>query len=166
MQNTSNLVLRNQDVNLRLKRMAWEILEQHYGAKSILLAGVADRGFELAKRLQEKLEKISDLEINATQILIDKEKPYGQSTEIKNLESFTAEHVVVIDDVLNSGKTLIYALQPFLSKPLTKLSTLVLVERSHNRYPVKADIVGLSLSTTLQEHVDVVLGDEDAVYLR
>lgn len=163
MDKNNTIVLTNEDVFNRLRRMSWEVLEKHHGAKTLLLAGIADRGHQLAERLQELLEKQSKIKITCIKLDLDKESPYGKPIDIEGYENF--KDIVVIDDVLNSGKTLIYAVNAFLAKPVERISTLVLVDRNHNRYPIKADIIGLSLATTLQEHVSVELGKKDVVYL-
>ncbi len=159
------LILNEEDITLRIRRMAWELFEKHQNQKELIIAGVYFRGFELAKRLAKRLQEICDLKISLAELHIDKEKPFGQTTEVKGLkEDFEGKCIVVVDDVLNSGKTMINALQPFLIKRVYSITTAVLVDRNHNRFPIKADIIGLSLATTLQEHVDVQLENE-SVYL-
>ena len=103
--------------------------------------------------------------LNAT-ISLNKDNPYNSNITCSlSSEEIEEKVVILVDDVLNSGKTLMYAASEFLSVPLVKLSTLVLINRNHNRYPIKADFEGMSLSTTLQEHINVIFGEEEGVYL-
>ena len=150
----------------KVNRLAWQIYEQNYSEKEIIVVGIEKRGVELSKRISDVISTISDIKVINSTVKLDKENPFS-SDIIFSLDADSIENrvVVLVDDVLNSGKTLIYAAKEFLSVPLKKLSTVVLVNRNHNRYPVKADYEGMSLSTTLQEHINVVFGKEEGVYL-
>ena len=113
------------------------------------------------KSLGDVVEQLQEL----NKILI---KTLEQGTKFTTLDEvdYSNKVVVLIDDVLNSGKTLMYAAKHFLTTPILKLSTVVLVDRTHNRFPIKADYVGLSLATTLNEYVNVKLdGEEQGIYL-
>lgn len=150
----------------KVNRLAWQIYEQNYSEKEIIVVGIEKRGVELSKRISDVISSISDIKVINSTVKLDKENPF--STDIVfslDADSIENKVVVLVDDVLNTGKTLIYTAKEFLSVPLKKLSTLVLVNRNHNRYPVKADYEGMSLSTTLQEHINVVFGKEEGVYL-
>lgn len=150
----------------KVNRLAWQIYEQNYSEKEIIVVGIEKRGVELSKRISDVISSISDINVINSTVKLDKENPF--STDIVfslDADSIENKVVVLVDDVLNTGKTLIYTAKEFLSVPLKKLSTLVLVNRNHNRYPVKADYEGMSLSTTLQEHINVVFGKEEGVYL-
>ena len=150
----------------KVNRLAWQIYEQNFSEKEIIVVGIEKRGVELSKRISDVISSISDIKVINSNVKLDKENPFS-SDIIFSLDADSIENrvVVLVDDVLNSGKTLIYAAKEFLSVPLKKLSILVLVNRNHNRYPVKADYEGMSLSTTLQEHINVVFGKEEGVYL-
>ena len=150
----------------KVNRLAWQIYEQNYSEKEIIVVGIEKRGVELSIRISDVISSISDIKVINSTVKLDKENPF--STDIVfslDADSIENKVVVLVDDVLNTGKTLIYTAKEFLSVPLKKLSTLVLVNRNHNRYPVKADYEGMSLSTTLQEHINVVFGKEEGVYL-
>jgi pyrimidine operon attenuation protein / uracil phosphoribosyltransferase len=102
-------------------------------------------------------------------ITFDKDNTYLQAKTDIPIEKAANKVVIIVDDVLNSGRTLAYSLGVFLTIPLKKLQTMVLIDRSHGIFPVSTDFTGLKLATILKEHVDVVLdepGQEDAVYLR
>ena len=150
------LVLNAQQMSQKIQRMAWEIYEQNYAEKSIVVAGIAERGFILAKKIAKKLEDISKIDVTLVSVIIDKDNPLGRPIKVDNVD-FTNQTIVLVDDVLKSGKTLMYGSQYFMQQPLKKLTTAVLIDRNYKRYPIKADVVGLSLSTTLQEHVSVEL---------
>ena len=150
----------------KVNRLAWQIYEQNYSEKEIIVVGIEKRGVELSKRISDVISSISDIKVINSTVKLDKENPFSNDI-VFSLDDDSIENkvVVLVDDVLNTGKTLIYTSKEFLSVPLKKLSTLVLVNRNHNRYPLKADYEGMSLSTTLQEHINVVFGKEEGVYL-
>ncbi len=138
--------------------MAYEILENNFGEKEFILAGIRENGTVIARNIQALLKEISDLSTELVTVILDKNKPQVVSLDKKL--SVNNKVILLIDDVCSTGKTLLYALKPFLETDLKKIQTLVLVERSHNTFPVKPDYVGLSLATTLQEHIFVeVEGD-------
>ena len=159
-------ILDKMQLQQKVNRLAWQIYERNYFEKEIIVVGIEKRGVELSKRISDVISSISDIKVINSSVKLDKENPFS-SDIILSLDSDFIENkvVVLVDDVLNSGKTLTYAAKEFLSVPLKKLSTVVLVNRNHNRYPVKADYEGMSLSTSLQEHVNVVFGKEEGVYL-
>jgi pyrimidine operon attenuation protein/uracil phosphoribosyltransferase len=164
---TKTLILTGKQIEQKINRIAYEIYENNYTEKEIIIAGIADNGFILAKRIAGVLQKISTITIISTEIAIDKENPAAHEIKIALTDKELKNKVIIlVDDVLNSGKTLIFGSKPFLSSSVRRLTTVVLVDRGHNRYPIKADFVGLSLSTTLQEHISVILKKgEEAVYL-
>ncbi len=165
---TKTKILDANQISQKLNRMAYEVYEKNYSAKELLLVGIDGNGFKVTQRLGEILKKISPLKIKVCKITLDKENPWSAQPVIDFTEKdYSNKTVILIDDVLNSGKTLMYAVKLFLDKPVKRLSTLVLVDRNHTRYPVKADFVGLSLSTTLQEHIDADFSKKgnETVYL-
>jgi pyrimidine operon attenuation protein/uracil phosphoribosyltransferase len=164
----STLVMNSKQVQQRLNRLAWQVYETCWEEKEIVIAGIASNGFVLANRIAAVLEQIAPLRIRVIELKVDKESPIGKTIDTgMTVAELRDKTVVVVDDVSNSGKTLVYGVKPFLEFPVKSILTLVLVDRDHNRYPVKTNFVGLSLATTLQEHIDVQLGgpDVDAVYL-
>ncbi len=137
----------------KLRRMAYEIIENNTGENLLVLAGVRESGKVMAKNIQQLLAEISNIATDLFIISLDKHKP--EKVELDKEGNFDDKVVIVIDDVAMSGKTLLYAMQPFLAFHPKKIQTLVLVERSHKAFPVKPDYVGLSIATTLQEHIYV-----------
>ncbi|HLY68877.1 MAG TPA: phosphoribosyltransferase family protein [Puia sp.] len=144
----------NQEVSQRkMLRMAYEILENNYEENELILAGIRESGSVIARNIQHLLHEIKDISTELLMISLDKKFP--EDVLLSRSTSFENKVVILIDDVSNSGKTLMYALKPFLSSYPKKIQTLVLVERTHKAFPVKPDYVGLSVATTLQEHIYV-----------
>jgi pyrimidine operon attenuation protein/uracil phosphoribosyltransferase len=155
---SKTLILNSKQIQQKINRIAYQIYENSYDEKEIIIAGIDGNGYLLASRIVDVLKGISKIKIKLIQIKIDKKDPLGKDIKILLTEKeMTNKVIVLVDDVLNSGKTLIFGTKPFLSTPIKRLITAVLVDRGHNRYPIKADVVGLSLSTTLQEHITVEL---------
>jgi pyrimidine operon attenuation protein/uracil phosphoribosyltransferase len=151
-------ILNSRQISQKLNRIAYQIYESNYGEKHIFIAGIDGNGYLVAKRIFDILKRISDLNISIGKITIDKINPVNNTPRIDfKTEDFKGKNIVLVDDVLNSGKTLIYALKVFLDQPVKKINTAVLVDRSHTLFPIKADFVGLSLSTTLQERINADL---------
>lgn len=148
-----NYILSPEVAAKKLKRMAFEILENNFGETSFILAGIRESGTVIAETIQRLLTEIAGLQTELITVSLDKKNP--ATVEISRPLDFKNKVVILIDDVSNSGKTLMYAIRPFLDTPPKKIQTLVLVERSHNAFPVKPDYVGLSVATTIQEHIYV-----------
>jgi pyrimidine operon attenuation protein/uracil phosphoribosyltransferase len=165
---TKNLILNSKQIQQKINRIAYEIYENNYDEKEIVVAGIAGNGYILAKLIADVLKNISPIKTKLIEIVINKKNPISTKIEISLGEKELQNKVIIlVDDVLNSGKTLIFGAKPFLTTPVKRLTTVVLVDRGHNRYPIKADFVGLSLSTTLQEHITVEIDKKgkEIVYL-
>ncbi|MEJ0054776.1 MAG: phosphoribosyltransferase family protein [Bacteroidota bacterium] len=161
-----NPVLEDSQVRQKIRRMAYEIYENNFSEKSIVLAGIDGQGYVLAQLLEKELISISPLEVTTVKVTLDKEHPQKNEVSLDEpLETLKKKSVVLIDDVLNTGRTLAYGMKPFLSIEVKKIEVAVLVNRSHPRFPVQPNYTGYELSTTLAEHVEVVLGKKSAVYL-
>jgi pyrimidine operon attenuation protein / uracil phosphoribosyltransferase len=161
-------ILDTLQIQQKLDRLAYQVYENNFTEKEIFVVGIEGNGYLVAAQLCEKLKSISALKITLGKITLDKDKPWDREPSTDFEESaFVNRTIVLVDDVLNSGKTLMYAVKLFLSKPVKKINTVVLVDRSHTRFPVKADFVGLSLSTTLQERIEADFSKRknEAVYL-
>jgi pyrimidine operon attenuation protein / uracil phosphoribosyltransferase len=144
---------------MKLKRIAYEILENNRGETDLILAGIQDSGFVVAQQLRAVLAEISNIATELITISFDKKHPSAIVVNPKT--DFTDKVIIIIDDVTNSGKTLLYALKPFLEYYPKKIQTLVLVERSHKTYPIHPDYVGLTLATTLQDHIYVEVKENE-----
>jgi pyrimidine operon attenuation protein/uracil phosphoribosyltransferase len=155
-----NYILTEAVAEKKLRRMAYEILENNSGEREIILAGIRDSGSVVARNIENMLKEISALSTRVISITLDKKHP--TSVALSQPIDFNDKVVVIVDDVTNSGRTLLYALKPFLEFHPKKIQTLVLVERSHKTFPVHPDYVGISIATTLQEHIYVEV-DGDTV---
>jgi pyrimidine operon attenuation protein / uracil phosphoribosyltransferase len=152
----------------KIKRIAFEIYENNFQEEEIILAGIWDRGYFMAEKLQTELALIAPFRMRLVKVSLDKFTP--TQTEISldcEPENLQKKAVVLVDDVLNSGRTLIYSLRPFLKTEIKNLQVAVLVKRSYKSFPVSATYTGYELATTLQEHIEVILDDEEkmGVYL-
>ena len=167
MSKTQTLVLDKKQIAQKINRIAWQIYEDNFPEKEIIIAGIEKTGFLLAQRISTVLGKISPLKIKLLKIILDKENPLTCKMDPQlSSKELKGKIVVLVDDVLNSGMTLTYSLCPFLDADVKKIRTVILVDRSHKRFPIGADFTGISLATTLQEHVTVDLeGEEDSVIL-
>lgn len=161
MSSKKNYILSKESAEKKLRRMALEIIEDNFEEKQIILAGIRESGSVVAKRIQKMLSDISSVKTEFISLSLDKHKP--ESVVVSKKINFDDKVIVVIDDVINSGQTMLYALKPFLEFHPKKIQTLVLVERSHNDFPVRPDYVGLSVSTTLQEHIIVEVDKENVL---
>jgi pyrimidine operon attenuation protein/uracil phosphoribosyltransferase len=162
------LILNQKQIQQKIERIAYQILEDNLEEKELVVAGILNRGFTVAQRLKKVLEKISSIKVTLMSIELDKDSHHLQATADVPLNEVENQAVILVDDVLNSGRTLVYGLGYFLNIPLKKIRTVILVDRSHRRFPVAPDYTGLQLATVSKEHVLVVLdspGEEDAVYL-
>ncbi len=161
------LILESKQISQKLTRMAHEIHENNYLEKEIVLVGVVGRGLEVAERLFSALKSIATCEVNLYQIEINKDKPLSSDVKFNgDIKLLKGKSVILIDDVLNSGRTLIYAAKYLLDAEPRSLATATLVDRFHRRFPVRADYVGLTLSTNLKEHITVEMEKgKEAVYL-
>lgn len=155
-----NYILTQPVAEKKLRRMAFEILENNADEKLLILAGIKDSGTVIARNIQRHLKEIAGdrLQTRLIEISLDKKRP-GPVTLSETL-SFDDQVIIIIDDVAMSGKTLLYAMKPFLEFHPRKIESLVLVERSYKAFPVEPDYKGLSLSTTLQEHIYVEVDGE------
>lgn len=162
-----NKILSHEQIQHTVRRIAYQIYEANVEEKEIIVAGIDSGGLKFAKKLRVVLQNITEAEITLCKVRMDKTDPLKSGIETSIPEDgYRNKSVVLVDDVLNSGTTLIYGVQHFLKTPLKQLKTAVLVNRNHKKYPVKADYKGISLSTSLQEHVHVEFkAKNDVVYL-
>jgi pyrimidine operon attenuation protein/uracil phosphoribosyltransferase len=158
------LILDDARMARTVERMAWQILERHREGERLVLAGIRNSGYVLAERIMAHLAPQTAVEL--IELEVNKREPsLGDTRSTPYPADVSGAHIVVVDDVLNSGATLLYAVAHFLTVPTARITTVVLVDRNHKRYPVKADIKGLSLSTGLHERVEVDWGTPSATYL-
>ena len=164
---TKSLILDSKQLQQKIKRIAFEIYERNFKEEKIVLAGIEQNGYKFAQLLQLEINKISGIQTILLKITLNKSTQV--QTEIfldQDIQNFTNSTIVLTDDVLNTGKVLAFSLQPFLSIETKKIQTAVIVDRSHQSFPIVADYVGYSLATTIKEHIEVSLEtDNFGVYL-
>ena len=161
---SKNIILTNQEIEHTIKRIAYQIYETFVDDEEIVIAGIASNGFILAQKIAQALETISPIKVSLCEVQIDKTNPESAVRTSLSKEQYANKGLILVDDVLNSGTTLIYAVRHFLDVPLKKFKTAVLVDRNHKKYPVKADFKGISLSTSSLEHVQVVFDEKSNSY--
>ncbi len=163
---SQNTILNHQEIEFKIKRIAYQIYETFIDEKEIVIAGIQGNGSVFASKIASMLNTISPLKVILCDVVIDKKNPNKTITTSIDKSEYQNKGLILVDDVLNSGTTLIYGVRHFLDVPLTKFKTAVLVDRNHKKYPIKADFKGISLSTSLLEHVQVVFDEKgDYAYL-
>ena len=152
-------ILNGEGAQRKLRRMAFEIAENNATERALIIAGIEGNGTVLAQKITEALAGILPIPIQLTSIKLDKKEPLD--VVVTPEADWNNAVIIVVDDVSNTGKTLLYALKPFLNFQPKKIQTLVLVERSHKLFSIQPDYVGLSITTTLQEHITVVVENNE-----
>lgn len=160
-------ILSKEDISKKVNRLAFQLLENCFEEKTLFLGGIIGNGIILANRIAKIIRENSDLNVIIFKININKSEPWSEKIVLtEEKENLKNGYIVLIDDVLNSGKTMQYSLIEILQFPTKAIKTLTLVDRTHRRFPIKADFVGLSLSTTLKDRVEVTLSEnEEKAYL-
>lgn len=163
-----SLILDKAALNQKIKRLAYEVVEEYFDETEICLVGIEKGGHQTAHLLAHEIKKITEATVSIHALKINKEKPIDNQIVLsENIDYFKNKVILIVDDVANSGRTLFYAFKPFLNIECKSLKVAVLVDRKHKRFPVKCDFVGTSLNTTIQEHIEIVFTTEgvDAAYL-
>lgn len=159
-------VLNEKQINQKLDRIAYQIAEECFGEEMLYIIGIKGNGFNIAQKLALRLEDINDHKILLAQLTIDKKEPLSHPISIDtSVEAFDHHTIILVDDVLNSGRTMQYALTKLLERKTKSIKTVALVDRKHRNYPIRCDFVGLTLSTTLQERVEVEIDGEMRAFL-
>ncbi len=156
MQEINTVILDKKQIAHKIKRIAYQIYETNVDEKEVVIAGIVNNGFLFAKKIKVELEKISPIKVLLCEVIIDKKNPIKEISTSLNQEEYKNKSLLLVDDVLHSGTTLIYGVKHFLEVPLKQFKTAVLVDRNHKKYPIKADFKGISLSTSLNENVSVI----------
>ena len=157
-----SIILTNEQIKNKTRRIAYQIYETNSSEKEIVIAGINGNGYLFAKQLANYLKDISSINVVLCEVKLNKKQPLKPiSTDIP-IDTYKNKSLVLVDDVLNSGTTLIYGIKHFLDVPLKRFKTAVLINRNHKKYPVKADFKGISLSTSLREHVSVVFDKKNS----
>lgn len=156
-------ILSRQNIEQKINRMAFQILELHHDTPELVLLGIEDGGFKLAGLLAVKMQDIQNIKIDIASVKVNKENPYTEAPFIRDsTEKYFNKDIILIDDVGNSGSTLFHALQTVYALESKSLHVAVLIDRTHKKFPIKADIVGIDLATTLKEHIYVMFDQQGA----
>ena len=163
-----NIILDEPQILQKIKRMAYQIFEKNFKEKRVVMVGVVDQGYHLAELLTAELQSIAPFEVTLLSLQLDKSDPVNSEITV-DLEQAAIKGVpvILVDDVLNTGRTMAYCLKPFLERDLKTLEIAVLVNRSHKQFPISANYQGYELATTINEHIEVVLEKKNKyAYLR
>ena len=144
-------------IKKKIRRISLQIIESNINEDEIIIAGIENNGYLIAEKICDEIKYISKKNITLCNIIIDKKNPRNEIIVSLDSDNYENKSIIVVDDVLNSGSTLMYAVKYFLETKIKKLKTAVLVDRNHKKYPIKADFKGLSLSTSIQNHVEVLI---------
>ena len=159
-------ILDSKQINKKIQRLSIEIFERNFKEKKILLVGIKENGSILAKMLIKELKKICKIKVEFAEIRLNKSSPKFEEINISSkILDYLNNSVIVVDDVCSSGKTLMYVTSHIMKNFQGTISTLVLVDRKHHNFPIKADYVGIGVSTTLLQFIEVDLEKNKTVYL-
>ncbi len=158
-----NEVLNHRQILQKVNRLGFEVIENSYPETTIYFGGINGNGFKLAMMLRDIVEKHSAMKVYVFEVKLKKDEPWAVPTSLSISENELKDaYIYLIDDVINSGKTMQYALIKLLQFPTKAIKTVALVDRTHRRYPIHADFVGIRLSTTLKNRVDVELDQQES----
>jgi pyrimidine operon attenuation protein/uracil phosphoribosyltransferase len=151
-------ILDSKQIEQKIKRLAFQILEINHEEDKIFLLGINTKGLQFAKKLANQIGKISDTEVVLHNIKINAANPTATDIEIDtDISQLKNKCLIIVDDVANTGRTLFYACKPLMEIVPKKLEVAVLIDRKHKSFPIAVDYMGLSLATTVQENIDVNL---------
>ena len=149
-------ILHHRQIQQKIKRLAYEILERNFGEPELIFAGINNNGMVFAEMLLKELKGMTDVQLKLTQIRINPADPLGKEVEVEMpVSDLAGKVIIIVDDVANTGRTIFYACKPIMETLPKKIEVAVLVDRTHKSFPVKVDYMGISLATTLKENIDV-----------
>lgn len=168
MSSEKTMILNKVQTLQKITRIAYEIYENNPKEKEVYLAGIFEKGYQFATILKKELEQVAPFTVTLIRIDLDKLSPQQSVVQLDiDANKLKNKTIILLDDVLNTGKTMAYSLKPFLNVAIKRLQTAVIVDRAHKNFPISADYVGYSLSTSLKENIDVILEDEGlGVYIQ
>lgn len=167
MQEVKDLILDKNQIYQKVKRIAFEIYENNISEKELIIAGIPTDGFKLAQMLVKELSSITPFKLTLARIILNKKGKLNSKVRLDiDPGSASGKTVIIVDDVLHTGKTFILGMKPFLEVDVKKIQVAVLINRSYAIFPVNANYTGYELSTTLNEHIQVNLDNKGfGVYL-
>ncbi|MBV6653735.1 MAG: hypothetical protein KI786_08270 [Mameliella sp.] len=161
-------ILDHEEIQQKVKRLAIQILEDNFEDPELILVGINNNGMEFAQMLMQALLPITDQHITLTRIRLNPAAPLQDGIYLEMpAASLEGKTIIIVDDVANTGRTIFYATQPLMSVLPKKVEVAVLIDRTHKTFPIRVDYVGLSLATTLMEHINVQIREvkEQSVFL-
>lgn len=163
---TKSIVLNQLEINQKTERIALEILENYFEEECLYIVGIEGNGYTFAERILSIIQEQTDLKVDLIKLTVNKKDPLQEEIVCSvNPTSLSGHSVVLVDDVINSGSTLIHAVRFLILNDLKSLKVATLVNRTHRKFPVQADFVGIDISTTLQDNIIVEFGSEEVAYL-
>ncbi len=156
-----NKILDKHEIEDKIKRISYEIYEENFDNKSVIICGIEKNGSIIAKKIIKELKSISDIQVEFISIELDKKRPLNTVKINSPKKNIKDKVIILIDDVSNTGKTLIYVINKLIKFEPKKINTAVLVNRDHTLFPIKINFIGLSLSTSINNHIDVKLNNND-----
>lgn len=160
------IILEHEQIIRTIKRIAYQVYERHVESSEVIIAGIEEQGYFLAEKIADELRQISPINVVLATVSVDKENPAENTTKISvGADAIKGKNVVVVDDVLNTARTMVYAIYPFFKAGAATITTAVLADRNHKKYPVAADVTGISLATTLQEHITFEVNSDKSMQL-
>ena len=161
--NKKQIILNQEEITNKINRIAFSIIEDYHTEKSITLIGFDNNGYIIAEKIKQIITDENNIKTSIHRIKKDKKNHF---TITPPLKSDNMKNVFLVDDVLKSGRTIIYGIKEILTHNIDNLKTIILVNRNHNQFPIGVDYVGLNLSTTLKDHITVIMNkDEEIAYL-
>lgn len=167
MSEVKDLILDKAKIIQKIRRISYEIFENNIGEKEIIIAGIETGGFKLAKMVLKELEAITSFKLTLVKVIVDKKGPLNSHVKVDcDEQTIKGQVIILVDDVLHTGKTFILGMKPFLNSNPKKIQTCVLVNRGYSNFPISATYTGYELSTTLNDQIEVVLDQKNfGVYL-
>lgn len=162
-----NLILSKAVTEKKMQRIALEIVEELYGEEDdLIIVGIVGSGMVVAEKLRTLLQPLMAMPIHLIECQLNKKHP--ENISYNQEINFNDKNILVVDDVTSSGRTLMYALKPLLQFYPKRVLTMCLVERMHKNFPIQINFIGLSIATTLQEHIQVEVkkGELEGAYIQ
>jgi pyrimidine operon attenuation protein/uracil phosphoribosyltransferase len=157
------IILNHQQIEQKIIRIGHQLMENCFEEERIFIGGITGNGSIIAHKLAQIIRENSSIEVICFDITVNKDEPWSEAIQLSiDEKELKKGYIILVDDVINSGKTMQYALMKFLEQATKAIKTVALVDRQHRRYPIKTDFAGLGLSTTLKNHVEVDLNESDS----
>ena len=150
----SNVILNSNQIGQKIKRLSYELYENNLEEKKVILFGLNSNGNILSNRIKKNLDNLFPVNIESYNLKIDVNNSTLNKLDLER-DSLNGKVVIIVDDVLNSGKTIAYSINLILPFYPKKIEVAVLVDRSHKNFPILAKYSGVKLNTTINEHVKI-----------